>query len=137
MGISNQCLQRSDCASDQVCCAGAPSGGDAGAATGLGGFLAALSTTCQTSCMPGQQQPCTSSTECPPGETCQGVFGLGALGGVQGLANVNLMLPNVCAPARPDAGAPQPDASSPAEAGTTPDAGVDTGTTTVADAGTD
>jgi hypothetical protein len=87
-GISTECGKAADCGSGQVCCFGQPLG-DASAASGplgalgglvsggLSGIFGAVSASCQTSCMPGQQQLCATDTECAGGVACQGLVGDG------------------------------------------------------------
>lgn len=98
---------------------------DASVMAGAGGFdTSALNTTCQTSCTATQTQYCSISdagvgSGCPSGQTCQPLGGgaAGALGGI-------IMIPNVCAAPRPDAGEPMVDSGSGDDAGSnTPDAG--------------
>ena len=87
-GISTECGKAADCGSGQVCCFGQPLG-DASAASGplgalgglvsggLSGIFGAVSASCQSSCMPGQQQLCATDTECAGGVACQGLLGDG------------------------------------------------------------
>jgi hypothetical protein len=130
-GISMECSSSSNCANNQVCCGGTASaaseGGaadaSAGAPGGLGGGFPGLggggggglfgNTTCQATCMPGQQQQCASDGECPAGQTCQmqtfgGFPGAGGFpgGGGQGGGGLGglIMLPMVCAAPMPEAG---------------------------------
>jgi hypothetical protein len=87
-GISTECGKAADCGGGQVCCFGqrlgdasaasGPLGALSGlAAGGLSGLFAAVSASCQTSCMPGQQQLCATDTECAGGVACQGLGGDG------------------------------------------------------------
>ena len=87
-GISTECGKAADCGSGQVCCFGQPLGdasaasGPLGALSGLAaggpsGIFAAVSASCQASCMPGQQQLCATDTECVGGVACQGLAGDG------------------------------------------------------------
>jgi hypothetical protein len=95
-GISNECQTGADCAGGQVCCAGAAASdagaqdaaAEAGVAGGLGGFggfnPASLSTSCQTTCDPGQTQRCKADADCPSGQTCQATTGFGGGAGFGG-----------------------------------------------------
>ncbi len=136
-GSTVQCNDSSNCPSGQVCCAGAPTpdgGAEAGAAAGgfpgLGALASLGMTTCQTSCMPGQQQQCSSSSECTDGQTCQapnfgGAGGIGALLG--GAGGLGFTIPKNCAPPPPPEGGA--DTGTSPETGTPAEAGPETGST--------
>lgn len=111
-GISNECLGAANCATGNVCCSGAATS-DAGMAGGTdGGSSGALNptafnTSCQTTCLPGQQQLCASDADCPSGMVCSaaaapaGFGGMSSMGGGDGgpLAGIK-----TCARPLPDAG---------------------------------
>ncbi|MGO9834908.1 MAG: hypothetical protein ACLP1X_11880 [Polyangiaceae bacterium] len=158
-GTTMDCASASNCSGDQVCCSGTatPEGGaDAeaeagegpfgGGVFGGGTFSLGTSTTCQTSCMPGQQQRCASDTECTGGQTCQpslgfpGLPGFAGGGGDGGNPFASFFGGDGGSPfgdlfgGGDDAGATM--YCSPPDAGTGPDTGLDTGSDAASDAGT-